>query len=134
KIEPLARGSGFEFSDATVGGSIPNQFIPAIEKGVRHALDSGAIAGYPLQDVRVIVYDGKYHPVDSKEIAFVTAGRKAFLDAVAKARPILLEPIVNVDVSIPEQNMGDVTGGLAGKRARINGTDSLRGGELVIRA
>jgi elongation factor G len=134
RIEPLARGAGFEFADETVGGSIPNQFIPAIEKGVHQVLEGGAIAGYQLQDVRVIVYDGKYHPVDSKEIAFVTAGRKAFLDAITKARPIVLEPIVNLDISLPEQHMGDVTGGLTGKRARINGTDSLRGGELVIKA
>jgi len=113
---------------------IPNQFIPAIEKGVRQVLNRGAIAGYPMQDVRVVVYDGKYHPVDSKEVAFVSAGRKAFLDAVAKARPIVLEPIVNMDVNVPEQYMGDVTGALASKRARINGTDSLRGGVLVIKA
>jgi len=84
--------------------------------------------------VRVIVTDGKFHSVDSKEVAFVSAGKKAFLDAVAKAKPLLLEPIVNMDVNVPESNMGDVTGGLAGKRARINGTDSLRGGELVIKA
>ena len=128
------RGGGFQFEDETVGGSIPHQFIPAIEKGVRQVLDGGAIAGYQLQDVKVIVYDGKYHPVDSKEIAFVTAGRKAFLDAIAKARPIVLEPIVNLDASVPEQHVGDVTGSLASKRARINGTDSMRGGELVVKA
>ena len=134
RIEPLPRGAGFEFSDESKGGVIPNQFIPAIEKGVRQVLNHGAIAGYPMQDVRVVVYDGKYHPVDSKEVAFVSAGRKAFLDAVAKARPIVLEPIVNMDVNVPEQYMGDVTGALASKRARINGTDSLRGGVLVIKA
>ncbi|MGN6312160.1 MAG: elongation factor G [Rhodanobacteraceae bacterium] len=134
RVEPLPRGAGFEFRDDSKGGVIPNQFIPAIEKGVRQVLEHGAIAGYPMQDVRVIVYDGKYHPVDSKEVAFVSAGKKAFLDAVSKARPIVLEPIVNLDVNVPEQYMGDVTGGLASKRARINGTDSLRGGELVIRA
>ena len=134
RIEPLPRGSGFQFEDETVGGSIPGQFLPAIEKGVRQVLDSGAIAGYQLQDVRVVVYDGKYHPVDSKEVAFVSAGKKAFLDAVAKARPIVLEPIVNLDVKVPEQHMGDVAGGLAGKRARINGTDSQRGGELLVKA
>jgi len=134
RVEPLARGTGFAFEDDTVGGSIPNQFIPAIEKGVRQVLEHGAIAGYQIQDVKVVVYDGKHHPVDSKEIAFVTAGRKAFLDAIGKARPIVLEPIVNLDVSVPEAHMGDVTGGLAGKRARINGTDALRGGELVVKA
>ncbi|HEX7130787.1 MAG TPA: elongation factor G [Rhodanobacteraceae bacterium] len=134
RVEPLPRGGGFEFRDDSKGGVIPNQFIPAIEKGVRQVLEHGAIAGYPMQDVRVVVYDGKYHPVDSKEVAFVSAGKKAFLDAVSKAKPIVLEPIVNLDVNVPEQYMGDVTGGLASKRARINGTDSLRGGELVIKA
>ena len=134
RIEPLPRGSGFEFVDEVKGGTIPNQFIPAVEKGVRQVLEHGAIAGYQLQDVRVIVYDGKHHPVDSKEVAFATAGKKAFIDAIAKARPILLEPIVNLDVSVPDAHMGDVTGGLASKRARINGTDSQRGGEIVIKA
>ena len=134
RVEPLPRGEGFDFRDDSKGGVIPNQFIPAIEKGVRQVLEHGAIAGYPMQDVRVIVYDGKYHPVDSKEVAFVSAGKKAFIDAVSKAKPIVLEPIVNLDVNVPEQFMGDVTGGLASKRARIHGTDSLRGGELVIKA
>jgi elongation factor G len=134
RVEPLERGRGFEFVDAVKGGVIPGQFLPAIEKGVRQAMEHGAIAGYPLQDLRVTVYDGKYHPVDSKEVAFISAGKKAFLDAVGKARPIVLEPIVDVEVSIPQANVGDVTGGLAGKRARIMGTDALRGDELVIKA
>ncbi|TAN03434.1 MAG: elongation factor G [Rhodanobacteraceae bacterium] len=134
RVEPLPRGAGFEFADESKGGVIPNQYIPAIEKGVRQVLEHGAVAGYPMQDVRVVVYDGKYHPVDSKEVAFVSAGKKAFLDAVSKAKPMVLEPIVNLDVNVPEQYMGDVTGGLASKRARINGTDSLRGGVLVIKA
>jgi len=134
RVEPLDRGAGFEFVDAVKGGVIPGQFLPAIEKGVRQALEAGAIAGYPIQDVRVTVYDGKYHPVDSKEVAFISAGKKAFLDAVGKAKPIVLEPIVDVEVAIPEANVGDITGGLAGKRARIMGTDSLRGGEIVIKA
>jgi elongation factor G len=134
RVEPLDRGAGFEFIDAVKGGVIPGQFLPAIEKGVRQAMEHGAIAGYPLQDLRVTVYDGKYHPVDSKEVAFISAGKKAFLDAISKARPVVLEPIVNVEVAIPEHNVGDVTGGLAGKRARIMGTDTQRGGELVIKA
>jgi len=134
RIEPLPRGAGFEFADEVKGGTIPNQFIPAVEKGVRQVLESGAIAGYPMQDVRVVVHDGKYHPVDSKEVAFVAAGKKAFLDAIAKAKPQVLEPIVNLDVLVPDAHMGDVTGGLASKRARINGTDSLRGGEIIIKA
>ena len=134
RVDPLERGAGFEFIDAVKGGVIPGQFLPAIEKGVRQAMEGGAVAGYPLQDLRVTVFDGKYHPVDSKEVAFVSAGKKAFLDAIGKARPIVLEPIVDVEVSIPELNVGDVTGGLAGKRARIMGTDAKRGGELVIKA
>jgi elongation factor G len=134
RVDPLERGAGFEFIDAVKGGVIPGQFLPAIEKGVRQAMENGAIAGYPMQDLRVTVYDGKYHPVDSKEVAFVSAGKKAFLDAIGKAHPIVLEPIVDVEVSIPEVSVGDVTGGLAGKRARIMGTDTKRGGELVIKA
>ena len=134
RLEPLDRGAGFEFVDATKGGVIPGQFLPAVEKGVLQAMERGAVAGYPLQDLRVTVYDGKYHSVDSKEVAFISAGKKAFLDAVGKARPIVLEPIVNVEVAIPEHNVGDVTGALAGKRARIMGTDTQRGGELVIKA
>src|SRR6185369_847639 len=102
RIEPLPRGSGFEFVDQVKGGTIPTQFIPAVEKGVRSALDTGVIAGFPVKDVRVIVYDGKSHSVDSKDIAFATAGKKAFIDAVQKARPIVLEPIVKVEITAPE--------------------------------
>jgi elongation factor G len=116
------------------GGTIPGQFLPAVEKGVRQVLHGGAVAGYPLQDVRVTVYDGKYHPVDSKEVAFVTAGKKAFLDAIGKARPQVLEPIVDLSVTAPEDHMGDITGALASKRARINGTDSARDGEVLVKA
>jgi elongation factor G len=134
RVEPLARGEGFEFVDAVKGGTIPGQFLPAVEKGVRQVLHGGAVAGYPLQDVRVTVYDGKYHPVDSKEVAFVTAGKKAFLDAIGKARPQVLEPIVDLSVTAPEDHMGDITGALASKRARINGTDSARDGEVLVKA
>jgi elongation factor G len=134
RIEPLPRGTGFEFLDQVKGGTIPGQFMPAVEKGIRQVLASGAVAGYPMQDIRVIVYDGKHHPVDSKEVAFIAAGRKAFLDAIAKARPQVLEPIVDLEVAAPEHHMGDISGGLSSKRARINGTDSLRGGEIVVKA
>ncbi len=116
------------------GGTIPGQFLPAVEKGVRQVLDHGAIAGYQLQDVRVIVYDGKYHPVDSKEVAFVTAGKKAFLDAIAKAKPQLLEPIVNLDVFVPDSYMGDVTGGLPANARASTARIRVRGGEIVIKA
>ena len=134
KVEPLPRGSGFEFVDSVKGGAIPNQFIPAVEKGVRGVLESGFLAGYPLQDVRVIVYDGKSHPVDSKEVAFVSAGRKAFLDALGKARPTLLEPIVNVEIIAPEAKMGDVAGELSGHRGQIKASDTPRPGTVQIRA
>jgi len=134
RIEPLARGKGFEFVDKVKGGVIPNQFIPAVEKGVRGVLQAGFIAGYPIQDLRVTVYDGKHHPVDSKEVAFVSAGRKAFLDALGKARPIVLEPIVNVDVVAPEQKMGDIAGELSGHRGHIKGSDAPRPGTVQILA
>jgi elongation factor G len=132
RIEPLERGKGFEFVDEVRGGVIPNQYIPAVEKGVLQVIEHGAIAGYPMQDVRVIVYDGKSHPVDSKEVAFVAAGRKAFLEAVAKARPIVLEPIVNIQVNVPEANIGDVTGDLSSKRGHIGGTQGLAGGLVSV--
>lgn len=128
RIRPLARGEGFQFKSEVVGGVIPTNLIPAIEKGARQVLAEGAIAGYPLQDVEVTVYDGKHHAVDSKEVAFVVAGRKAFLDAIQSAGAQILEPIVELEVIVPEAVMGDVTGALASKRARIQGTDSLSGG------
>jgi elongation factor G len=134
KVEPLERGAGFEFVDAIKGGTIPGQYIPAVEKGVRQAMHAGALAGYPIQDVRVVVYDGKYHTVDSKEVAFIAAGKKAFMDAFAKARPQVLEPIVDLTVAVPESHMGDITGQLASKRARIHGTDAGRGGEILVKA
>ena len=134
KVEPLPRGSGFEFVDSVKGGAIPNQFIPSVEKGVRSVLDTGYIAGFPLQDVRVIVYDGKSHPVDSKDVAFMSAGRKAFLDALAKARPMVLEPIVNVDIIAPETKMGDIAGELSGHRGQIKGSDTPRPGTVQISA
>jgi elongation factor G len=134
KVEPLPRGKGFEFVDSVKGGAIPNQFIPSVEKGVRSVLESGFVAGYPLQDVRVIVYDGKSHPVDSKDVAFMSAGRKAFLDALAKARPIVLEPIVNVEITAPEEKMGDIAGELSGHRGQIKGSDTPRPGLVQITA
>jgi len=133
KVEPLKRGSGFEFVDQVKGGAIPNQFIPAVEKGVRQVLDAGPVAGYPVHDVRVIVYDGKYHDVDSKEVAFIAAGKRAFMDAISKARAIVLEPIVNIEITAPEANMGDIAGDLSSKRGQLSGTDSLAPGTLVIK-
>ena len=132
RVEPKGRGEGFEFVDNVVGGVIPSQFVPAVEKGIRQVLESGAIAGYRIDDVKVTVYDGKHHPVDSKEIAFVMAGKKAFLDAVGKARPIVLEPVVDLEVTVPQSNMGDIAGDLSGKRGRVGGTESLAGGYVAI--
>ena len=134
RVRPRGRGEGFEFVNKVVGGSIPTSLIPAVEKGIRQILDEGAIGGFPLQDLEVEVYDGKYHPVDSKEIAFVIAARHAFLDGIAKAGPQILEPIVSVDVTVPDENMGDVTGNLASRRASISGTESVGGGFLTVRA
>jgi elongation factor G len=134
RVEPLERGSGFEFVDDVVGGVIPGQFIPAVEKGVRQVLNEGAIAGFALQDLRVSVYDGKHHPVDSKEVAFVSAGRKAFIAAVREASPIVLEPVVRVTINTPASSIGDVTSDLATRRARISGQDSLPNGRAEISA
>jgi len=134
RVEPLERGAGFEFVDDVVGGAIPGQFIPAVEKGVRQVLTEGAIAGFELQDVRVSVYDGKHHAVDSKEVAFVAAGRKAFIAAIREAGPIVLEPVVKVTVSTPAESIGDVTSDLSTRRARINGQDMLPGGRAQISA
>ncbi len=132
RIEPLPRGGGFEFVDQVVGGVIPSQFIPAVEKGVREVLQEGAVAGYPLQDVRVIVYDGKHHSVDSKEIAFVQAGKRAFINAVRDAVPIVMEPVVDVNVAVPEHCMGDVAGDLSGMRGSVKGTNMVAGGRLEV--
>jgi len=133
KIEPLARGAGFEFVDAITGGVIPGQFLPAVEKGVRQALDQGAIAGYPIEDVKVTVFDGKHHSVDSKEVAFIAAGKKAFLDAVSKAKPLVLEPMVQAEITIPESAMGNIAGDLSSKRGRIMGND-MQGQMVTIKA
>ncbi len=132
RIEPLPRGSGFEFVNSVKGGAIPTSLIPAVQKGVEQVLTSGPLAGFPLHDVRVNVYDGKYHPVDSKEVAFVAAGRKAFLDAIGKARPIVLEPIVGVEISCPAGNMGDVTGDLSQRRGQVTGTKTMQAGALAV--
>jgi elongation factor G len=134
RVEALGRGAGFEFVDEVVGGAIPGQFIPAVEKGVRQVLSEGALAGFPLQDIRVTVYDGKHHPVDSKEVAFASAGRKAFLDAIRKASPIVLEPVMLLEITAPASSIGDLTGDLATRRARINGNSTLPGQRATLRA
>ena len=124
KIEPLTRGKQFEFVDGVVGGVVPNKFIPAVEKGVVATMEMGVIAGYPMVDVKVTIYDGSYHTVDSSEQAFKTAGSLAFKAAVEKANPVLLEPIVNLQVKVPDEYMGDVMGDLSGRRGKISGTEN----------
>lgn len=134
EIEPLDRGTGFEFVNRITGGVIPAQFIPAIEKGVRQVLEAGPVAGYPMQDLRVTVYDGKHHAVDSKEVAFVAAGKKAFIDAVNNAGAILLEPVVDLEVVTPTAAVGGITGDLASRRARIGQSGAGGNGEVTITA
>ncbi|HYD79954.1 MAG TPA: elongation factor G [Paucimonas sp.] len=132
KVEPLERGAGFEFVDAVKGGAIPGQFIPAVEKGIRQVLEAGPLAGFPMQDVKVTVYDGKSHPVDSKEIAFATAGRKAFIDAALRARPLVLEPIVNIEIATPEECTGDITGDLSSRRGQVSGMHPAQAGMVTV--
>ncbi|HOB93048.1 MAG TPA: elongation factor G [Aquabacterium sp.] len=134
RVEPLPRGAGFAFVDAVKGGTIPGVYIPAVEKGVREAMAAGAISGHAVVDVRVTVLDGKHHSVDSKEIAFVTAGRKAFLAAMREARAIVLEPVVDLQISAPAAAMGDITGDLAARRGMVAGTQTTALGEVVIQA
>jgi elongation factor G len=133
EVEPLARGGGFEFVDKIVGGAIPRGFIPAVEKGVVEALTKGTIAGSPVVDVKVTLYDGQYHDVDSSEMAFKTAGRMAFREAMKDARPCLLEPYVNLEVTVPDECMGDVMGDLNSRRAKVEGM-SQSGHNQVIKA
>ena len=133
RVEPLERGGDFEFADEIYGGSIPRQFVPAVEKGVRETMVHGVIAGYPAVDLRVAVYDGKYHDVDSSEAAFKIASARAFSEAFRNARPVLLEPIVNIEVTIPTKYMGDISGDLSGRRGRIQGMDT-EGDQQIIQA
>jgi elongation factor G len=132
RIEPLARGAGFEFVDQVKGGTIPGQFMPAVEKGVREALAEGVIAGYPVHDVRVIVHDGKHHAVDSKEVAFVTAGKRAFQAAIREACPVVLEPIARIHITAPESATGAITGDLSARRGMVSGTGSGKLGQITV--
>ncbi len=134
ELEPTNRSDGFEFVDKVVGGSIPRQYIPAVEKGIREAMDRGILAGYPVVDIRAKVYDGSFHPVDSSEMAFKMAGIMAFQNASEKACPILLEPVMDVEVTVPEGYMGDVIGDLNGKRGRILGMEPIEDGKERIKA
>jgi len=131
EIEPLPEGGGFEFVDKVVGGRIPKEYIPAIQKGVEEAMNNGVIGGYPVVDVRVSVLDGSYHEVDSSEMAFKIAASKGFKDAMAQADPVLLEPIMKVDVIVPEDYLGDVIGDLSSRRAKIEGMEQKGNARLV---
>jgi len=131
RIEPLERGMGFEFVDEVVGGAIPRPFVVSCEKGIRNALNNGPLAGVPVVDVRAIVYDGKTHPVDSKDIAFQVAARSAFRESMLKAKPVLLEPIMDVDSVVPDQYMGDITGSLNSRRGRVMGMEPGDGSQTI---
>jgi elongation factor G len=131
KVEPLARGGGFEFVDQIVGGVIPRNFIPSVEKGVRNTLGEGFLAGNPLVDVKVTVYDGSYHEVDSSDMAFQIAASMGLKNALEKARPILLEPVMAIEVSCPDECMGDVIGDLNSRRGRVLGMESKGGGQVI---
>ncbi|MFB0525082.1 MAG: elongation factor G [Phycisphaerae bacterium] len=135
-VEPAKRNSDppLQFSWDIFGASIPGQFEPAVHKGINEVMQGGVVAGFPMQDIKVSVYDGKHHPVDSKEVAFRAAGKGAFTDALQKATPVLLEPIVNIEVTVPAENVGDITGDLASKRGRVLGQDMLPGNFIVIKA
>ncbi|NMZ60202.1 elongation factor G [Pseudomonas nitroreducens] len=133
RIEPLPRGEGFAFVDAIKGGVIPGNFIPSVEKGVRAALAAGPLAGFPVEDVKVTVFDGKSHSVDSKDIAFQAAGRKAMLDALRNAGGIVLEPVMQIEVTTPESHLGDITADLTGRRGQVLGTESLSASVALVR-
>jgi elongation factor G len=132
RVEPLERGGGFEFVDQIVGGAIPRQFIPAVEKGVHETMEQGGVFGYPVVDVKVTCFDGKYHSVDSSEMSFKMAGSLGFKEAMAKAGPVLLEPVSELVITVPEANQGDIMGDLNSKRGRIQGTSAVGKGEVEV--
>ncbi len=134
RIEPLPAGSGYEFADEVTGGVIPRQFIPAVKAGVGEAMAHGGSSGYPVVDVRAAVYDGRHHSVDSSEMSFKMAGRLAFQEAMTGARPVVLEPVVAVEVTVPSDCLGDVMGDLSSRRASLQGSDVDRWGDQVISA
>ncbi len=136
RVEPAERNSdpSLVFSWDIFGGAIPGQYEPAILKGINDVMECGVVAGFPMQDIKVSIYDGKYHPVDSKEVAFRIAGKNAFIDALQKAKPSLLEPVVNMEITVPAENMGDITGDMASRRGRVTGQEMLPGNMVVIKA
>jgi len=131
RVEPLGKGSGFEFIDATKGGSIPRNFIPSVEAGVKESMENGVLAGYPMVDIRATLLDGQYHEVDSSEIAFKIAGSMAFREAAEKAKPILLEPVMEVEVVTPQEFMGEVIGDLNSRRGKILSMENRAGAQVI---
>jgi elongation factor G len=134
EVEPLPRGSGFEYADKIYGGAVPNQFIPSVEKGVRKAMEDGLVAGYPVVDIRVTLYDGKFHSVDSSDMAFQIAGSMALKEAAAQADIVLLEPVLELEVLVPDEFVGDILGDLSSRRGRVVGTDPVGTGRTLVRA
>jgi elongation factor G len=130
-LEPMEPGFGYEFVDGTVGGSVPKEYIPSVDKGIQEALESGVIAGYPVQDIKVTLVDGSYHEVDSSEAAFKIAGSMAIKNALQQSDPVLLEPVEEVTVETPEQYMGDVMGNLSGRRGKIEGMEDRANTKLI---
>jgi elongation factor G len=132
RLEPLKRGEGFAFENAIVGGAVPREFIPAVEVGVAEAMQQGIVAGYPVVDVKVSLYDGSYHEVDSSELAFKIAASMAFKEAARKAEPVILEPVMHVEVVVPDEYMGDVIGDLNARRGKIRGMEDRAGAKVVV--
>jgi elongation factor G len=131
RVEPQEAGIGYEFVNAIVGGTVPKEYIPAVDKGIQEAMKNGVLAGFPVVDVKVTLYDGSYHEVDSSEMAFKIAGSMAIKEATSKAKPVLLEPIMKVEVVTPEENMGDVMGDLNSRRGMIQGMDDAPSGKII---
>jgi elongation factor G len=134
EVEPLPRGGGFEYVDKIYGGSVPNQFIPSVEKGVRKAMEDGLVAGFPVVDIRVTLYDGKFHSVDSSDMAFQIAGGLALKEAAAQSEIVLLEPVLELEVLVPDEYVGDILGDLSSRRGRVVGTDPVGTGKTLVRA
>jgi elongation factor G len=131
RLEPQPAGKGTEFVNKIVGGTIPREYIPAVEKGVREAMETGVLAGYPVVDVRVTLFDGSYHEVDSSELAFKIAGSMAFREGAQRARPVLLEPVMQVDVVVPDEFMGDVIGDLSARRGRVQRIEARAAAQMI---
>ena len=134
QLEPLEKGKGFEFENGIIGGTVPKEYVPAVEKGVKEAMESGGLAGYPMVDMKVTLVDGSYHEVDSNEMAFKIAASMALKDGSAKAKPVLLEPIMKVEVVVPDEYTGDVIGNISARRGQIEGMEPRPGNVQAIKS